>query len=68
MHYPKVLERVGTPEQIVHRSFSLGAPEVMQRHKKLINTNTKTQCLSVATFLVLLCRVAPLRSMQFKEV
>ena len=26
MHYPKVLERVGFPEQIFHRSFSLGAP------------------------------------------
>ena len=27
MHYPKVLERVDFPEQIFHRSFSLGAPE-----------------------------------------
>ena len=27
MHYPKVLERVDSPEQIFHRSFSLGAPE-----------------------------------------
>ena len=26
MHYPKVLERVDFPEQIFHRSFSLGAP------------------------------------------
>ena len=26
MHYPKVLERVDSPEQILHRSFSLGAP------------------------------------------
>ena len=26
MHYPKVLERVDSPEQIFHRSFSLGAP------------------------------------------
>ena len=28
MHYPKVLERVDFPEQIFHRSFSLGAPEI----------------------------------------
>ena len=28
MHYPKVLERVGSPEQIFHRSFSLGAPDM----------------------------------------
>ena len=28
MHYPKVLERVDSPEQILHRSFSLGAPEL----------------------------------------
>ena len=27
MHYPKVLERVDSPEQIFHRGFSLGAPE-----------------------------------------
>ena len=27
MHYPKVLERVDFPEQIFHRSFSLGAPD-----------------------------------------
>ena len=27
MHYPKVLERVDSPEQIFHRRFSLGAPE-----------------------------------------
>ena len=27
MHYPKVLERVDSPEQIFHRSFSLGAPD-----------------------------------------
>ena len=27
MHYPKVLERVDSPEQIFHRSFPLGAPE-----------------------------------------
>ena len=29
MHYPKVLERVDSPEQIYlfHRSFSLGAPD-----------------------------------------
>ena len=26
IHYPKVLERVDSPEQIFHRSFSLGAP------------------------------------------
>ena len=26
MYYPKVLERVDSPEQIFHRSFSLGAP------------------------------------------
>ena len=26
MYYPKVLERVDFPEQIFHRSFSLGAP------------------------------------------
>ena len=26
MHYPKVLERVDSPEQIFHRNFSLGAP------------------------------------------
>ena len=26
MHYPKVLEGVDSPEQIFHRSFSLGAP------------------------------------------
>ena len=33
MHYPKVLERVDFPEQIFHRSFSLGAPvrEVFSR-------------------------------------
>ena len=28
MHYPKVLERVDSPEEIFYRSFSLGAPEV----------------------------------------
>ena len=28
MHYPKVLERVGSPEQIFHRRFSLGAPDI----------------------------------------
>ena len=27
MHYPKVLERVDSPEQIFHRSFPLGAPD-----------------------------------------
>ena len=27
MHYPKVLKRVDFPEQIFHRSFSLGAPD-----------------------------------------
>ena len=27
MYYPKVLERVDSPEQIFHRSFSLGAPD-----------------------------------------
>ena len=27
MHYPKVLERVDSPEQIFHRRFSLGAPD-----------------------------------------
>ena len=27
MHYPKVLERVDFPEQIFHRSFSLGVPD-----------------------------------------
>ena len=27
MHYPKVLERVDSPEEIFHRSFSLGAPD-----------------------------------------
>ena len=27
MHFPKVLERVDSPEQIFHRSFSLGAPD-----------------------------------------
>ena len=26
MHYPKDLERVDSPKQIFHRSFSLGAP------------------------------------------
>ena len=30
MYYPKVLERVDSPEQIFHRSFSLGAPDVHQ--------------------------------------
>ena len=30
MHYPKVSERVDSPEQIFHRSFSLGAPEGTQ--------------------------------------
>ena len=30
MHYPKVLERVDFPEQIFHRSYSLGAPELIQ--------------------------------------
>ena len=30
MHYPKVLERVDFPEQIFHRSFSLGAPGVFE--------------------------------------
>ena len=29
MHYPKVLERVDSPEQIFHRSFFLGAPELV---------------------------------------
>ena len=29
MHYPKVLERVDFPEQIFHRIFSLGAPDVI---------------------------------------
>ena len=33
MHYPKVLERVGSPEQIFHRSFSLGAPEKMSKYR-----------------------------------
>ena len=28
MYYPKVLERVDSPEQIFHRSFLLGAPDV----------------------------------------
>ena len=27
MHHPKVLERVDSPEQTFHRSFSLGAPD-----------------------------------------
>ena len=31
MRYPKVLERVDSPEQIFHLSFSLGAPEHNQR-------------------------------------
>ena len=40
MHYPKVLERVDSPEQIFHRSFSLGAPvtvtdKVQGRHNAL---------------------------------
>ena len=30
MHYPKVLEQVDSPEQIFHRSFSLGAPESLR--------------------------------------
>ena len=30
MYYPKVLERVDSPEQIFHRSFSLGAPDFEQ--------------------------------------
>ena len=30
MHYPKVLERVDTPEQIFHRSFSLGTPDAFE--------------------------------------
>ena len=27
MHYPKVLERIVSPEEIFHRSFSLGASD-----------------------------------------
>ena len=39
--------------------------QVLQRHKKFINTDTKIkiiQCLPIATFILLLCRVAPLWS------
>ena len=33
MHYPKVLERVDFPEQIFHRSFSLGAPDTIKLYR-----------------------------------
>ena len=36
MHYPKVLERVDFPEQIFHRSFSLGAPDSFSDHEVLV--------------------------------
>ena len=38
MHYPKVLERVNSPEQIFHRSFSLGAPDFEAFHMSLTVT------------------------------
>ena len=42
MRYPKVLERVDSPEQIFHRSFSLGAPEerFVQEHQHYTKKNT----------------------------
>ena len=48
---------------VVHRVSN--QLKVMQRYKKPTKTETKTkfiQCLSVATFILLLCRVAQLWS------
>ena len=40
MHYPKVLERVDFPEQIFHRSFSLGAPDTFKYRAELVQAFT----------------------------
>ena len=46
MHYPKVLERVDFPEQIFHRSFSLGVPvNCAKRAQSLIDGSEKRICL-----------------------
>ena len=39
MHFPKVLERVDSPEQIFHGSFSLGAPVKEQIYFELLNVS-----------------------------
>ena len=41
MHYPKVSERVVSPEQIFHRSFSLGAPEQFRPPPFFTSTSRK---------------------------
>ena len=46
MHYPKVLERVDFPEQIFHRSFSLGAP-TSWTPKHLLEGMRETKLLSM---------------------
>ena len=48
MHYPKVLERADSPEQIFHRSFSLGAPVVSH---SITNLYLSKQSRFVAIFL-----------------
>ena len=47
MHYPKVLERVDSPEQIFHRSFSLGSTDILKDTVLIPSwspTNTNIPC------------------------
>ena len=50
MHYPKVLERVGSPEQIFHRSFALGAPDLGEFEIRLNQPRWPMEFIHTSTF------------------